>query len=231
MRLITIAYIALLVSCASETETVDYTKVDSLQMRNEYSKATGELQKMYDRNAKDSDLAFRLAHSLTYSGTDLDEITELLHKSIELNPNNDKARFVRAQGHMFNGDFGSAIRDLKHLSDKNPKLPMITALLTQALLMNNDLEDCKSLARKALQNEMPIEDAELIYKANILANYFLGHMDTASWDTAFLPDRGFRKDTTLARLIYKKELVFEDFAIGKSVRMNALIFRGVKHSV
>lgn len=199
------------------------SQIDALQLAGKVDEAVTELSLLLEETPDDPELQLRLAHALTLAKASPKSVIDHLDEVLLAAPQDSRARFLRFQAYMFNNQPGQAAADNSQLCAKFPDYDFLVADRADALLFNNELEACKSHVRRAFASiKMTNTTARRLYVDNVYANRFLGYHDTAVWDVAFMPDRGFERNDELMKLISDSTLVLGDIAFGSNYHIQAL---------
>jgi len=136
-----------------------------------------------------------------------------LNKCIELSPNKDKYRYLRALTYARAKDYESAAKDYEIIVNNHPDLLVFLAEKAKIHFMAKQFDKAIKDYEKLLTNNLPYPAAEYSYYYLIYSKYFGKNKSGAMWDCAFLPDRGFKEDTILMRKIADDKLRFLDVAV------------------
>lgn len=220
---VTIGLVVLMMinGCGSSPDPL--SRIDALQQSGKVDEAVNELFYLVGETPDDPYLKLRLAHGLTISNGPPQAVINFLDDVLQLAPDDHRARYLRFQACMFNNQPDQAVEDIRQLCARFPEHDFLLADRADALLFSNQLEACKAHVRQAFTSiKMTKAIGYRLYVDNVYANLFLGHRDTALWDVAFLPDRGFERNDALMTVVSDSTLVLSDVAVGSNYHAPAL---------
>jgi len=176
-----------------------------------WNKAIATLNILIERSPDDANAYFAraMAKSNLKEKTRTASVLRDLNHLISLEPENQRALHMRFQAHLLENNFDKSIQDLDKLIELKGKLPYLLSWKGNVAFANQDFKQAIKYYEQRLTMPGTVEDLKNNYYYLIFSKYFSDDKEGAMWDTAFLPDRGFEKDSILLNNIINDELEWE----------------------
>jgi len=171
------------------------------------------LDEIIKRNPNIKDAYFNRAFYKTLmKPVDYISITKDLSKYLEFKNKDNVALFIRFQTYFYNKQYDKALDDINKLIYLNGKSAFLLSWKGNCAFSAKKFK----IAEKAYQGRLYFygtkEDLKNCYYYIIFSKYFGDNKEGATWDCAFLEQRGFTKNDELLKLISKNKLVYEELS-------------------
>ncbi|WP_422107088.1 hypothetical protein [Winogradskyella sp.] len=138
------------------------------------------------------------------------EITSDLTIYLDSFPDNYVVKTLRFQSNYLDSKFDEALEEIDQIIAKKGRNPYLLAWKGNIAFAAKKYDIALDSYNQRLKLSGSYEDLRNTYYYRIFSKYFSGNKEGASWDCAFLPDRGFKEDRELMQRIEEDKLVFEE---------------------